>query len=239
MTDTTSKPGSSSSPNLGARSIGVLLSPRETFAAVAARPKWFGILALTTVLAAAMLTAFMVSPSGQLAYMEKAAQGSVFGQPNEQQLQAIEKMAGIMGYVMGGATLITTPLFLVLIAGVAFLIFGVFTGGDAKFKQVFAIVAHSYVIPVLGMAVTLPVNYMRESLDSPMNLSVFFPMLSDGSFLMKLLGTVELFRVWWMMTLAIGLAVLYRKKTSSMATVLFVAYLVIALAVAAFTATGS
>jgi hypothetical protein len=240
MPDNTAVQPTQSQPlGLAARFVGIVTSPRETFAAVARHPKWFGVLAIVTVVGALLVTGFMLTPVGQQAYIDKAQQGSMFGPPNEQQMQAIERMAGVMAYFAGVGVLVTTPLFTLLIAGVGFLIFGVFTGGDAKFKQVFAVVAHSNVIGLLGQLVVMPLNYVKESLDSPLNLSVFFPMLPDGSFLMKVLGSIDLFRVWWVMALSIGFAVVYRRKTSSVAALLFVIYAVLAIGFAAFSAARS
>jgi hypothetical protein len=64
-------------------------------------------------------------------------------------------------------------------------------------------------------------------------------MLDAGSFLAKILGSVELFRVWWVMALAIGLAVVYKRKTRPIAITLFVVYAIIAVAAAAFSAARS
>ena len=59
------------------------------------------------------------------------------------------------------------------------------------------------------------------------------------SFLAKFLGTIDLFTVWWVVVLAIGLAVLYRRKTRPIAISLFAVYGVIAVAIAAFQAMRS
>jgi len=68
---------------------------------------------------------------------------------------------------------------------------------------------------------------------------VLFPMLPEGSFLAKFLGTIDLFTVWWVMVMAIGLAVVYRRKTRPIAISLFALYGVIAVAIAAFQAMRS
>ena len=52
MADTTTAQPASQ-PGLFARIIGVLTSPRQTFAAVAARPRWLGVMAITLTVAAA------------------------------------------------------------------------------------------------------------------------------------------------------------------------------------------
>ncbi len=58
-------------------------------------------------------------------------------------------------------------------------------------------------------------------------------MIDEGSFLGRLLGMVDLFVVWWVFVLAIGLAVLYRRRTQPIALGLFSVYAVIAVVVAA------
>jgi len=73
---------------------------------------------------------------------------------------------------------------------------------------------------------------------SATNLAVMLPMLPDGSFVAKLAGMIDLFVIWWVIVLAMGLAVLYRRKTQSIAIGFFTVYAVIALAVAAFMSRG-
>ena len=53
MTTPAIAPGAAAGPkSLVARFIGVLTSPRDTFASVAAHPKWLGMLAVTTLIVA-------------------------------------------------------------------------------------------------------------------------------------------------------------------------------------------
>ena len=49
----------------------------------------------------------------------------------------------------------------------------------------------------------------------------------------RLLGSVDLFQIWWIMSLAIGLGVLSRKRTAPIATSLIVIYLAIGVVIAA------
>jgi hypothetical protein len=227
--------------NLVARFVGVIVSPRETFEAVAAKPRWLGMLAVVTVLSAVLLAGFLATPVGQQAFIDKAAEGNPFGggPPSEQQMQATARMAQYMPYIQGVSALVFGPIITAVLAGILFGVFAAFAGGQATFKQVFAVVTHAGVIPLLGQVVMTPVNYVRASLDSPMNLAVFFPMLDSGSFLAKVLGAISLFPVWWVVALSIGLAVLYRRKTRPIAISLFVVYAIIAIGFAAITAARS
>ena len=48
----------------------------------------------------------------------------------------------------------------------------------------------------------------------------------------SLLGTIDLFMVWYVIVLAIGLGVLYKRRTQPIAIALFVFYAVIAVCIA-------
>ena len=244
MSETTVPPALPAAPaekNLIARFVGVVFAPKETFVAVAAKPKWFGMLLITTLLTAVVVGGFFATPVGQQAYIDQASKpnpitGTV---PNEQQMKYIEMFGRYMPYVYGVGALIASPIVVLIMAGIAFLVFGTFMGGQATFKQVFAVVVHSGVIGVVGQLIVMPVNYFRETLESPMNLAVLLPMLDPGGFLAKLLGSVELFRVWSVIVLSIGLGVVYKRKTQSVAIPLFVIYAIIAIITAAISAARS
>jgi len=244
MSETTAPPAASAVPpekNLIERFLGVVFAPRETFVAVAARPKWLGMLVITTVLTAAIVGGFMATPVGQQAYLDQASKPNPLtgATPTEQQMKIIETFGRYMPYVYGGGVLLVSPIVTLAMAGIALLVFGVFMGGSATFKQVFAVVTHAGVIGVVGQLIVMPVNYFRETLESPMNLAVFLPMLDSGGFLAKLAGSMELFRVWWIVALSIGIGVVYKRKTQSVAIPLFAIFAIIAIAFAAFSAARS
>jgi hypothetical protein len=113
-------------------------------------------------------------------------------------------------------------------AGLLFAIFNAGLGGDASFKQVFSVVTHAGVVMLLQALLVMPLNYVRESTTSAFNLAVFLPMLDESSLAARFLGMIDLFLVWWVIVLAIGLAVLYRRRTGPVVTGLLIAYVVIA-----------
>jgi hypothetical protein len=62
---------------------------------------------------------------------------------------------------------------------------------------------------------------------------VFLPMIDESSFAAKLLGSFDLFRIWWTINLAIGLGVLYRRRTGPIAASLLIIYTALAVLYAA------
>jgi hypothetical protein len=221
--------------SLIARLIGVLMSPRATYADVVARPRILGALAIVILISSAAVYTFMSTEVGQQAGLDmQLRQMESFGRTmSDAQYQRMEQMAGYSKYFAAGAQLVTLPLMALVVAGIAFAVFNAALGGDATFKQVYAVVAHSGIVIAVQQLFTLPLDYVRETLSSPTNLAVFLPFLDENSFPARLLGSIDLFVIWWSINLAIGLAVLYRKRTGPIATTLLVIYVTIGLVIAA------
>jgi len=70
-------------------------------------------------------------------------------------------------------------------------------------------------------------------MSSPTNLGVFAPFLEENTFPARLLGSLDLFHMWAILSLAIGLGVLYKRRTAPVAWTMFLVYFVIVVAIAA------
>ena len=228
-------------PGLVARIVGVLLSPKETFAAVAAKPRWLGVMLVTLVMSSAAYYVILASPDMQDAIIDQQvrameARGNAV---SDQQVANIERFIGYLpvGYAVG--VFILGPLFGAAIAGIMTGIFSTLMGGNGTFKQVFAIMNHAGFIPALS---ALFVAGMLAAGAKPIgarppgaNLGVFLPFLEETSFLAVMLRSIDMFLLWWMVVLAIGLGVLYKRRTGPIATTFIGLYIVIALLIATFT----
>ena len=219
-----------SQPGLLARIVGVLTSPKSTFAAVAARPRWLGVMAITLVIGAACQYYIMSSQGMQDAMFEQATRN-----PNmsDQQVAGVERFINVLPYVIAGATLILGPLFSAVIAGILLLIFSTLMGGEAKFKQVYAVMAHSGVVStvaaLLGAGLIMLGAQPTGANPPGANLGIFVPMLEETSFVTQFLSAIDLVLIWWLVTLSIGLAVLYKRRTGGIAFTLLCVYVLIAL----------
>jgi len=220
--------------SLVARFIGVITSPRDTFASVVPSPKWFGMLAVTTVLVALFTALPMTTEAGrQAALDQQVSQMQSFGLTvNDQMYEQLEKGAGRMPYTTGISVLVMWPIIAIVIAGILFAVFNAAMGGEASFKQVFAVLVHAGALSALSTVFSGIINYFRGSMGSVANLGALLPMLSEKSFAGQLLGMVDVFLIWYIVVLAIGLAVLYRRRTQPIAISLLTVYAVIAIVVA-------
>ena len=219
---------------LVARALGVLMSPRATYADIAVRPRPWAAVLVVTVLVAAATFVFLSTTVGQRALLDQQISfaESLGLTMTDEMIANMERGVGRTPYFTVAGQAVAIPLVTALIAALFLGVFNAVLGGDATFKQVFAVVAYSGFVTVLATFFSLPLNYVRESMSSPASLAVFFPMVDDTTFLGRLLGTVDLFRVWWIINLSIGLGVLYKRRTSPVAwsLLIFAALLVMAFA---------
>lgn len=235
MASTSTDTGAAPAPaGLLSRFLGIITSPKATFERVVAHPRWFGMFALTTGIVLVCTVGPLYTEWGRQAALDQQVQvmESFGANVNDEMYAQMETRMRIAPYTTGAGILIMTPVFLLLICGILYAIFNAAMGGNATFKQLVAVVVHAGVISALAMLFAAPLNYARGSMTSSTNLAVLLPMLDESSFPAQLLGMIDLFWVWYVVVLAIGLAVLYRRRTQPIAISLFAVYGVIAIAVA-------
>lgn len=221
------------SRSLAWRAVGTIVSPRAVYADVAARPRVLGALLLIMVLTAAPGFVFMSTDLGKDALLDQQARVmESFGAEltDEMYAQLESRLEYAPYFALAGQ--ITLPLLAAVAAGLIMAVFTALMGGDATFKQVYAIVVHSGFVIALAGVFSLPLNFARGSLTAVATLSVFAPFLDDSSFPARLLGLIDLFYVWWVVNLAIGIGVLFKRRTGPIATSFLLLYAVIALVVA-------
>lgn len=235
MTTPTTTTGATPAPkSLVTRFIGIITSPGETFQSVVTFPKWFGMLVVTTVIIAIFSALPLTTDQGKQAAIDmQEHQMQSFGmQVNDQMHERLEQGAARMPYVTGISIIVVAPIIALIIAGILFAIFNAGLGGEASFKQLFAVYVHAGVIGALSLIFSGTINYFRGTQGSLANVGALLPMIPDNSFLGHFLGMVDVFTIWNVIVLAIGLAVLYRRRTAPIAISLLSVYGVIAIVVA-------
>ncbi len=230
---TTVAADSTRGPGLAARLIGVIFSPRPTYAAIAARPRALGALVVTIALLACIQGAFLSTTVGKEALMDQQVKTlESFGVNITDEMYAqMESRLAYAPYTTAAGQAVFIPLMAAAIAALLHGVFGMLMGGTATFKQIFAIIAHSGAVLVVAALFTTPLGLVTGEFASA-NLGVFVPMLEETDFLARFLGTIDLSVIWWAINVAIGVGVLYKRPTGGTATSLIGIYVLIALLLA-------
>ena len=125
-------------------------------------------------------------------------------------------MSDLLPHVLNGLSL---GLLFALLALGFMLVVGVMEVINLAHGSLFALGAY-VAVTIVGVAAT-PLNYARESLASPLTLTWLVGMLDEGSPIARFLALADVFMLWWIAVLAIGVAVLYRMSIRRVAAGLY------------------
>ena len=201
-------------------------SPRVTLTHVVNHPRSLDLGVLIVVVSAACSSGFLMTRVGQLAALDQhVRQLESFGATvTDERYEDLRALVPYRPAISAAVIAIGWPvLWLAMARSIQW--FGRRAGrGEAAFRQVLAVVVHAWAIFAVRALVATPINYARESLGGATSLSMFIPAFGESTFPARLLGAVDIFAVWWVILMAIGLSSLYQTRTLPIARWLFGAY---------------
>ena len=200
------------------RLVGVIFSPKATFADIVRKPSWLLPVILLAVLGAIVAVGLNQKVdwreymSQQIEKSPRAA--ALSAEQKQQRIAAGAKFAPISAYVFG----IPAPLVVVLtVAGVMLGAYNLMAGADVSYTTSLGIVSHAFVPWLIGNLIFLLVLFLKPpgtlDLDNPVatNASAYLP---DGSakWLEALTKNVDLLAIWITVLIAIGFAAANPRK---------------------------
>ena len=207
------------------RFFGMLTSPKATYENVVSWPRWFGMLAVTVVITAVAVGAFMMSDVGRDIIIKQQLEAG-------QSQQNAEMAANLGRYFPPIAILIFMPVMTFAVAGLLLGVFAI-TGGSASYKQVLSVYVHSGVIGTVVGAINALINYFMASDTNVTSLAGIGKAIAEKGFVPGFFSALDLTIFLGLFVLAIGLGVLYRRRTPPIFMGLCAVYLVIAVVVGA------
>ena len=215
------------------RLVGIIRCPRTTFRAVAASPRWVGLVMVLAVITAGSQALLFQTEVGQVALVDQWERTTLaFGQPVDDARYAEFQALSGKGALYGVASAVVAGPVLTLVLAVVVAL--VFRRGNrnVSFSQVLAVVAHASVILAIRLLVSAPVSYAREATGGATSLGLWFPALDAASFAGRFVGALDIFVLWWVVLLAIGVGVLYGRRARSVAAAFLGIYAGLALLLA-------
>lgn len=231
MSPTSNPPAS----GLLARLTGIVVRPRSAMRAAAAAgagavaAAWLVVL-VVWLAAGAWLLAL---PVGRQALVDEQVRvvEALGGTVDDARYQAWQAAPPWGTYFTSGGRLLLLPLTTLAVATGLFLWTRRQVPG-VRYAAALSVTVHASVILALQQVVATPLHIVRESLTSPFNLAALAPLFDEGSWPARLLGTIELFGVWWVLLLALGAATLTGRRARTYVAPLLGTYAGVAAAVA-------
>ncbi len=143
-----------------------------------------------------------------------------------------ERMSGpnYMGWIF---SFLGNPIAVFFMALVALIVGNTFMGGSAKFGQLLNITAWAYMIAILEVIIKIPLMLNKWSLEVYTGLGVF-GIGEKGSFINSLFAGIDIFAIWRIVLIAIGMGIIYNKKTKPYIVAMLGAWFVLRLIGAGF-----
>jgi hypothetical protein len=202
--------------NEAARLAGVFFSPGKAFADIARRPRWWIPLILISILSTVYLTAF-TQRVGWESVLRPAIESNQATQnmPAAQREQLISTAAGYYKYV-GYGSVVTTLFFVFIVAVILMFLFDTMMSAGIGLKRMMAIVAYGFLPTVIQTVLSMVVLFLKDpeefNLRNPLMFNVGAYMSPDSSAALRALGSsIDLFSLWIIVLLAIGVSAAGRK----------------------------
>jgi hypothetical protein len=210
------------------RFIGILTSPKSTFESVVSWPRWGGMLVVTTLITVLTVFIFLSTEVGRDIVMKQQIEA---GAPAAQAEIAVK----FARFIAPAFMVIVIPLAALLVSAILLGVFAI-TGGSASFKQVLAVYVHSGVVGTVAGIVNGVINYFLATDTNVTSLAGIGKAIAEKGFIPGFFGALDLTIFLGLFVLAIGLGVLYRRRTPPIFVSLCAVYLLIAVVVGAFKA---
>jgi hypothetical protein len=202
-------------------------------AALVATPTFLTTWAVLLVIWMALAVSLLRTDVGRQALVDERVRvvEMLGGEIDDDAYTRLQNSPPYVAYVTGGGRLLLTPpVTLLLTAGLIAL--ARIDGTRMTWSVALAVSVHASVVLVVQQLVATPLHYLRESITSPTNLAVFLPMLEEGSVAARLFGTIDVFGLWWMWLLALGIAAATGRPARRYLVRLLGVYVLVALLVA-------
>jgi hypothetical protein len=214
----------------------MLLHPARTLAGAIGDRRWGALLLVSTLVAAGAGAGVMLTGTGQQALLDQGERtAAALAMPLDDQTYARLRESVRWAPLYGvAAALVAVPLGA---AGAAVALQSTFGRGAAiPFAAVMAMTVHAGAILMLRQMVGAVLTYVRETTASGLTLGSWFPGVDPVAPLARLLGFVDLFVLWWIVLLALGTALLYRRNARRLLGGFVALYLALALVAVALVA---
>ncbi|HYE87924.1 MAG TPA: YIP1 family protein [Vicinamibacterales bacterium] len=189
------------------RVTGVLWHPRSTMAEVVRRPAFITtwVVVLLAVLACGGL--LLSTPVGRQALVDERVRvtEALGDRVDDAEYARLQARPPLLTYWTSGGRFLVTPELTLLVA-LGLMLLARFDGVQMTYVTALAIAVHATVVLALQQILATPVHYLYESLTSPFNVASILGVFDEGTWAARLFGTIDVFGVWWMWLMAVGLA---------------------------------
>lgn len=203
------------------RLLGVFFEPKRTFEDIAERPRW--LVPMLILIASSIALIYLFSTHvGWEPYLHRVMDNNpriqrLDPQQRQQLINTQLRLAPTITYV---AAVLGTPISLLVVAGIAMGIIRGLLGVPIRFAQAFAAITYAWMPRVIYAGLSIVVLFLKNPDDFDIqnsfasNPGAFVDPEKSSRFLYSLAGSLDLFTLWVMLLMAVGLKAAGGKRLS-------------------------
>jgi len=215
------------------RIFNIFFEPRKVFENLKTKPRWiipFIIISLIGIISFHYTYPFIMKQ--QIARIEESERI-----PEAQKEIIIERMSESEHppiWQLGIAPIFTFIYFLI-VAAVLFFVGNVLLGGDSSFGRILSVFVYASLVAIPAAIIKIPLVFMRETAEIQTSLALLLSPDMKESFIYRVFANFDIFTIWTLILVWIGVAVMYNfstKKSATAVTILWLLFVVVSSALA-------
>ncbi len=204
--------------------LNIFFEPKKVFQSLKIKPTWLVPFIIVALLGIGFF--YYTYPFIMNQQVEKIQENEKI--PEEQKELIIEKMTEkdhppIWQLALAPAGSLVA---LVVVAAVLFFVFNVLMGGDSSFRRVFSVYCYAGLIAIPAMIVKFPLIMKKGSLDVHTSLALLPFADKEKPFLYNVLSSIDIFTIWQVLLVSIGMGVMYKYTTKKAFTAVCILWII-------------
>lgn len=208
-----------------AKIMGIFLDPKRTFRSLTAKPDF--VVPLIIVVLASFIFTWIAWPVIQASSLELTRQNLYERGMEQEQIDKVieqqKKFGGIWG--LAGAP-VSVLIITFILAGILLFAGNIVLGGDASYLQMLSVFCYASLISVISYAVRTALILAKGTIKVYTSLAVFMPADLSDTVWFKIANIFDVFVIWKIVVIAIGMGIFYKIKTQKPLLVISILYLI-------------
>lgn len=204
--------------------VNIFFEPRKVFQSLKIKPTWLVSVIIMAVLGMGFF--YYTFPYIMNEQVQNIRDNDRI--PEQAKLEIIEKMKEAQHPPIWQMAIapVGTLIYLVIVAAVLFFVFNVLMGGDSGFRRVFSVYCYSSLVAIPSMIVKFPLVMMKGNINVQTSLGLLLSPDAKGSFLHSVLSSFDIFNVWQVILVSMGLGVMYKFSTKKAFTTVAILWII-------------
>jgi len=205
--------------SLVARMAGVFLDPRRTFISLDKKPDF--VVPLIIVMVTATLFTLLAWPVIEAMQIEQMTERGL----NSEQIEQFKSIGKISGLI---APALMVVIGAVIVSAILLFVGNILMGGSSSYKKVFSVYCYAGLISIISYAVKVALILSKGSMEVYTSPAAFFPASAKDTVLFKAAAVLDVFAIWQLIVIAVGMSVLFKTNFQKSVTVLGTMYVIYA-----------